>query len=72
MHVIVRKPFGIYSPGAEIPEMPEGQAEILIRRGLVKEKIAEPTITQSVGSYEDWQMKPAFAKPTKRRPSKAK
>ena len=37
MMVIVKKPFGYYSVGAVIPDMPAGQARALIARGLVRE-----------------------------------
>lgn len=37
MRVIVAKPYGRYSVGAVIPDMPTNQAQVLIRRGLVRE-----------------------------------
>lgn len=40
MRVEVIKPFGRYSIGAEIPEMPANQARTLIARGLVREVAA--------------------------------
>lgn len=42
MRVIVEKPFGRYSIGAVIPEMPGNQARGLIARGLVREDEPKP------------------------------
>lgn len=48
MMVIVEKPFGYYSVGAVIPDMPGGQARTLIARGLVRELVTDKAIEAPV------------------------